>query len=291
MANTTTDHQAIRKWVEDRGGSPARVKRTGSGDDPGILRIDFPGFSGKQSLESIEWDAFFDWFDKNELAFIYQDRTRGGQPSRFNKLVSRQGVEERAGGRGRGAKAQASSGRSRAGRDEAREESGAETAGAEDAISLLTAQHRQVEELLDQLTQLGPTTAEFRRTFEDLADALAIHSTIEEKIFYPSVKTGATEDLLEESVDDHLLVKRVLATMLESAPDGDLLAELDELGGLTEEHLIEEEHELFPKVRKQMSAEALRELGAQMNDLVEELRREGAPRMHVPQETDAPAPI
>ena len=38
MANTTTDHEEIRKWVESRGGCPARVKRTGSDGDPGILR-------------------------------------------------------------------------------------------------------------------------------------------------------------------------------------------------------------------------------------------------------------
>src|SRR4051812_3988492 len=103
MAQTTTDHETNRKWVEARGGSPASVKRTGNGGDPGILRIDFPGFSGKGSLETIEWSEFFEWFDKNNLAFIYQDRTRGGQPSRFNKLVSRETVAERlSGGRSDG---------------------------------------------------------------------------------------------------------------------------------------------------------------------------------------------
>ncbi len=148
-----------------------------------------------------------------------------------------------------------------------------------------------MEELLDQLTSASPRSAAFRRTFEQLADALAIHSEIEEKIFYPAVKAQDTEELLEESVDDHLEVKRVLATMMETAPDGDVMAELEELGGLTEEHLIEEEHDLFPKVRRRMNKEALRQLGARMNEMVEALRREGSPRMHVPEETEAPAPI
>ena len=273
MAKTTTDHETIRKWCEARGGSPARVKSTGNGGDPGILRVDFPGFSGKGSLESIEWSEFFDWFDKNELAFIYQDRTRGGQPSRFNKLVSRETV-----------------GSPSAGNEPGREESRA-GGEEEDAIALLLSQHRQVEELFDQLTSASPRSAAFRRTFEQLADALAIHSEIEEKIFYPAVKAQDTEELLEESVDDHLEVKRVLATMMETAPDGDVMSELEELGGLTEEHLIEEEHDLFPKVRRHMNKEALRQLGARMNEMVEQLRREGSPRMHVPEETGAAAPI
>ena len=42
-SKTTTDHDEIRRWVEERGGRPARVTDTGSDGDPGILRIDFPG--------------------------------------------------------------------------------------------------------------------------------------------------------------------------------------------------------------------------------------------------------
>jgi len=50
MAREKTDHETIRRWVEERGGWPARVKGTGNDDDPGLLRIDFPGFSGEKSL-------------------------------------------------------------------------------------------------------------------------------------------------------------------------------------------------------------------------------------------------
>lgn len=97
-AKVTTDHEVIRKWVEERGGCPAHVKGTGGDGDPGVLRIDFPGFSGQETLEKISWDQFFDWFDKNNLAFLYQDKTADGKPSRFNKLVSRDTVEAREAG-------------------------------------------------------------------------------------------------------------------------------------------------------------------------------------------------
>lgn len=85
----TVDHDQIKHWVEARGGHPARVKGTGSGSDGGLLRIDFPDYSGGQSLEEISWEEFFDKFEEKSLAFLYQDETSGGEESRFSKLVHR----------------------------------------------------------------------------------------------------------------------------------------------------------------------------------------------------------
>jgi hypothetical protein len=85
----TTDHDTIRKWVEERGGNPATVKNT-SGNGVGILRIDFPGYSGEESLEEISWEDFFAKFDESGLAFLYQEQTSNGGESRFNKFVSRE---------------------------------------------------------------------------------------------------------------------------------------------------------------------------------------------------------
>jgi hypothetical protein len=76
--------------VESRGGQPATVKRTVKGKQgAGVLRIDFPGFSGAQSLKPVSWDKWFEIFEERRLAFLYQDRTASGKPSRFNKLVGR----------------------------------------------------------------------------------------------------------------------------------------------------------------------------------------------------------
>lgn len=44
---TTTDHDAIRQWMEQRGARPAAVKNTLAGDDAGVLYVDFPGESKK----------------------------------------------------------------------------------------------------------------------------------------------------------------------------------------------------------------------------------------------------
>ena len=89
-SSKTTDHAKIRKWVEARNGKPARVRSTGEVDDAGVLRIDFPeNNDDEEQLEEITWDEFFEKFDEKRLAFVYQDRTAAGEPSRFNKLVSR----------------------------------------------------------------------------------------------------------------------------------------------------------------------------------------------------------
>src|ERR1044071_4026979 len=105
-SNITTDHEQIRQWVEERGGHPAAVKRTrggrGRGDDSGILRIDFPGYSGQGTLEEISWDEFFEKFDRENLAFLYQDQTARGQRSNFNKIISNQENGAQRGRAGRG---------------------------------------------------------------------------------------------------------------------------------------------------------------------------------------------
>lgn len=84
-AKTTIDHVTIRGWVEQRGGRPAHVAGTGSGNDPGLLRIEYPGFGAEDKLEEISWDEWFKAFDEHNLAFLYEDEPE----SRFSKLVYR----------------------------------------------------------------------------------------------------------------------------------------------------------------------------------------------------------
>jgi hypothetical protein len=88
-SKTTTNHDTIKQWVESRGGFPATVKSTKDDGDPGLLRIDFPGYSGEDSLERIDWDSFFEKFEEKNLAFLYQEELKSGDESRFFKFVSR----------------------------------------------------------------------------------------------------------------------------------------------------------------------------------------------------------
>lgn len=86
-AHATTDHERIKNWVEKRGGHPA-IAATGK---DGVLRIDFD--PPDEKLASIDWETFFDTFDRKSLAFLYQDKTSSGDLSRFSKFIERSSTE------------------------------------------------------------------------------------------------------------------------------------------------------------------------------------------------------
>jgi hypothetical protein len=87
-SRTTTDHEAIRKWAEKRGGHPTSVTGTEHGkESAGVLRLDF-GVKDEK-LHAVDWDAFFDKFEEAKLAFLYQDKTSNGKMSRFHKFIHR----------------------------------------------------------------------------------------------------------------------------------------------------------------------------------------------------------
>lgn len=94
QSNTTRDHDTIRKWAEERNATPSTVASTRKEGDVGLIRLNFPGFSGEDSLEEITWEEFFDKFDQQGLALVYQEKTADGEVSNFNKLVSGDSVDE-----------------------------------------------------------------------------------------------------------------------------------------------------------------------------------------------------
>jgi ferritin-like metal-binding protein YciE len=96
LERVITDPEEIREWAEDRGAVPSCVRGTGGRGDIGMIRLDFPGYSGEESLEKISWGDWARKFEENDLALIVQDKTARGQKSNFNKLVKRSTVEPRA---------------------------------------------------------------------------------------------------------------------------------------------------------------------------------------------------
>jgi hypothetical protein len=131
-AKVTINHDEIRRWVEQRGGHPACVKGTERGDSC-LLRIDYPGFGGEGKLEPIDWDEFFQTFDENNLAFVYQD-SKNGRPSRFSKLVDRGSVKGKrfssSGGNRGGSSGGGSRGSNSGGRSGSQSRSGNSSGGA-----------------------------------------------------------------------------------------------------------------------------------------------------------------
>jgi hemerythrin superfamily protein len=154
------------------------------------------------------------------------------------------------------------------------------------AIEMLKQQHREVEALFAQFKK-AKSAGPQRKIFEQIADALAVHATIEEKHFYPSVKKQATEDLLLESLEEHLEIKRVIADLLAlDAKDPTYEAKVTVLEEDVQHHVGEEENDLFPKVEKLFDEETLEAIAEVMEETRDELLEGGSPREAIPSETD-----
>jgi len=158
-----------------------------------------------------------------------------------------------------------------------------------DVLTLLTSQHEEVDALFSMIENGRGDKATL---FAQLADKLAAHATIEEKIFYPAVMAKSTEDKLHESVEEHLQIKRLIADMLSLDPKSDeFKAKLSVLKEDVSHHAHEEEEEkLFPQLRKQLSAETLAGIGNECLAMFEELINTN-PRRKVPSETKEAAPL
>jgi hemerythrin superfamily protein len=160
--------------------------------------------------------------------------------------------------------------------------------GEQDAIALLESQHRAVERLFQAVPTLEGQ--ELKRTVVQIVDKLTVHGAIEERHFYPGVRTSDTEDLLDESVQDHQEIKEVCLYLLDVDPsDENYQAKVEELQGLVEEHVTIEESELFPMVRDLVEAAELQELGEQMTATATELEQEGNSRQQLTSDLGAGA--
>jgi hemerythrin superfamily protein len=158
-----------------------------------------------------------------------------------------------------------------------------------DAIELLTTQHRQMEAALERA--LAAEGQERGARLQQAADVLMSHVLIEERLFYPAVKERRTEDILLESLEEHLSIKRLIADLVElPVTDEHFEAKLHVLKEQTEHHHEEEEGHLFPKVKKLLSGDELAELGKQMQAMQAALLA-NQPRELAAQQTDAAAEL
>ena len=158
-----------------------------------------------------------------------------------------------------------------------------------DVLELLTSQHAEVDTLFEKLEK---KQGDQKAVFAELANKLAAHAKIEETIFYPAVMAKQTDDMLHESVEEHLQIKRVLSDMLVmKVTDENFEAKLSVLKEDVSHHAHEEEEEkLFTLLRRTMSTDELGALGNECMALFETLMA-GNPSSSVPSETIEAAPL
>src|SRR5262245_20038823 len=156
-----------------------------------------------------------------------------------------------------------------------------------DAITMLKDDHKTVEQLFRRYEKAGDRAyAEKRNIVERFTEALSVHAAIEEQLFYPVVRATVpgTEDMALESLEEHHIVKWVLAELEHMDPGDERFdAKVTVLIENVRHHVREEEQELFPRVRDELGRDALSHLGDAMVEA-----RKTAPTHPHPRSPDAP---
>jgi iron-sulfur cluster repair protein YtfE (RIC family) len=160
-----------------------------------------------------------------------------------------------------------------------------------DAVELLINQHRSLEERMARMDDVA-SDADLVALLAEVGDHLTVHLASEEEIFYPAVRAARTEDILLESLEEHLSLKRLLADLLELEPGAPTFEpKFKVMKEQAEHHHKEEEEHLFPTVCKLIDTPARAMLGEKMLALQQRLQRQGAPREAVADQTDEAAPL
>ncbi len=151
-----------------------------------------------------------------------------------------------------------------------------------DAIALLKADHRKVEELFEKFEKTKGTERK-KALAEEICMELSIHATIEEEIFYPACKGKVEEDLLSESYVEHDGAKVLIAELVATTPDDEFFDA--KMSVLTEEikHHVREEEKPGEGVLAQARAAGLDmdalgdKLLARKEQLMKKFKAEGLP--------------
>lgn len=135
-----------------------------------------------------------------------------------------------------------------------------------DFFTLLKQDHREVKETFQQLFR-QPEVEHSKA--EALYETLLLHMELEENYFYPVMHDlEATRDIAEESVREHQEAKKSIRTLQGGRLDDvEYRTELELLQAEIENHIKEEEGEVFPKAKKLLSEEQIQTITDQMTTL------------------------
>jgi hemerythrin superfamily protein len=156
-----------------------------------------------------------------------------------------------------------------------------------DAITLLREDHRAVEKLFKSFEKAGPNAVKTKaRLVQEMIRELTTHASIEEQIFYPTVRQDAADlnASVLEALEEHHVVKWLLSELDGLDPSTERFnAKVSVLMESVRHHVREEEGSLFPAVRDELSRKALMEMGESLA-----AAKKGAPTKPRPRMPDEP---
>jgi len=159
------------------------------------------------------------------------------------------------------------------------------------ATDLLKEDHDRVKAMFDEFRDLAPEDRRGKqRLFRRIAAALEVHAEVEERIFYPAVRSIHSEDAQEitlEAFEEHKIAKTLIG-QIESLPKADPRkdAKMKVLMESVEHHIEEEEDEMFAEAND-LGDDKLDELGERLQTLKDDLMRERGMRAEAPEEVEA----
>lgn len=143
---------------------------------------------------------------------------------------------------------------------------------AQNALTLLKADHREVEDLFRQFRK-AESKAQRVRLAEDVCKALKIHMAIEEEIFYPAY-ASATDDreTNNRARVEHDGAKKLIAEIESAGPADDMFdARVTVLAEMLKHHIKEEERFGGMFSRARWSKMDMNELGQELAERKQEL--------------------
>ncbi|MEO7411637.1 MAG: hemerythrin domain-containing protein [Sphingomicrobium sp.] len=153
----------------------------------------------------------------------------------------------------------------------------------QDAIALLKADHRTVEDLFAQFEKANDNRRK-EKIAKQICLELSVHAMIEEEIFYPACEGKIEEDLLKEAYVEHDGAKVLIAEIMAGSADNEYFdAKVTVLQEQIEHHVEEEEKRMegmFAQARKAgLDMDALGvELAARKEQLIAEFESKGVPK-------------
>ena len=153
---------------------------------------------------------------------------------------------------------------------------------AQDAITLLKADHRKVEDLFEKFEKAKSDSVK-KSLVHEICTELSVHTAIEEEIFYPACTGKIEEDVVKEAYVEHDGAKVMIAELLSSSPGDDFYdAKVKVLSEEIRHHVKEEEKReegMFAQARDAgLDMDALGDrLAARKKELLAEFKSKGLP--------------
>lgn len=151
-----------------------------------------------------------------------------------------------------------------------------------DAIALLKADHRKVEDLFEQFESARTATRK-AALVKQICTELTVHTLLEEEVFYPACRAKIEQDLLDEAYVEHDGAKVLIAELMSGGPDAEFYdAKVTVLSEQIKHHVREEEMRsegMFAQARAAgLDMEALAErMMARKRELLAGIKADGLP--------------